>query len=100
MPFLRVKARWNAIVRELIALGQATACEPTAFPPPNVLINLQLQSDRQEKPEKFPMIDEALQENANAFSSLCFSIRAISGPLLEYKERFCIVVEQSLMRLV
>lgn len=46
------------------------------------------------------MIGEALQENANAFSSLCVSIRAISGPLLEYKERFCIVVKQVHKRLV
>ena len=52
--------------------GLATACEPTTFPPPNALINLQLQSDRRVKCEKFLIEDDTLQRSAIALPLFVF----------------------------
>jgi len=51
-----------------------------------------LQSSRQEKPEKFPDRRHLAGESAKALASLCVSVKALSGPLLEHEERFSFFV--------
>ena len=51
-----------------------------------------LQSSRYAKPEKFPDRRHLAEEARHALTSLCVSVKAISGPRIRHEERFSIFV--------